>query len=267
MSKREFLTVGELAKEMDVTVRTLQYYDKEGLLKPSARSEGGRRLYTKKDMINLHQILSLKYLGFSLEEIKDKIFSLDDPKEVANILENQAKIINNQIETLKAALAATEALHKEVLQIEKVDFSKFADIISLLKQDNRDYWVLKHFDDKLTNHIRERFSDNPDSGIKLYQRYSKVLDQAVELKKNDELPTSDKSIAVAKEWWDMIIEFTGGDLSILPELMKFNDTKDGWDNEMGEKQKYVDEFMEQALSTYFKSQNISIPEMEGQNEK
>ena len=58
-----FMTVGEIAKKMGVTVRTLQYYDKEGLLSPSAESEGGRRLYTDRDLIMLHQILSLKSLG------------------------------------------------------------------------------------------------------------------------------------------------------------------------------------------------------------
>ena len=49
-----FMTVGELAKKMGVTIRTLQYYDKEGLLSPSAESEGGRRLYTDKDLVLLH---------------------------------------------------------------------------------------------------------------------------------------------------------------------------------------------------------------------
>ncbi|SHI07304.1 hypothetical protein SAMN02745196_02683 [Clostridium collagenovorans DSM 3089] len=50
-------------------------------------------LNTKKDMVKLHQILSLKYLGFTLEYIKDKIFSLDSTEEVAKILENQSMII------------------------------------------------------------------------------------------------------------------------------------------------------------------------------
>ena len=54
-----YMTVGEVAKKMDVTVRTLQHYDKEGLLSPSAMSDGGRRLYTDKDIVKLHQILSL----------------------------------------------------------------------------------------------------------------------------------------------------------------------------------------------------------------
>ena len=65
-----YMTVGELAKKMDVTVRTLQYYDREGVLSPSAESAGGRRLYTDKDLVRLHQILSLKSLGFSLDDIK-----------------------------------------------------------------------------------------------------------------------------------------------------------------------------------------------------
>ena len=65
-----YMTVGEVAKKMGVTVRTLQYYDKEGLFSPSGKSEGGRRLYTDKDLVRLHQILSLKSLGFSLEDIR-----------------------------------------------------------------------------------------------------------------------------------------------------------------------------------------------------
>ena len=47
---QEYMTVGEVSKKMGVTVRALQYYDREGLFCPSAVSEGGRRLYTDKDI-------------------------------------------------------------------------------------------------------------------------------------------------------------------------------------------------------------------------
>ncbi len=80
----EFMTVSEMAKKMGVTVRTLQYYDKAGLLSPSAESEGGRRLYTDKDLVTLHQIMSLKSLGFSLDDIKQRLISLRTPDAVAN---------------------------------------------------------------------------------------------------------------------------------------------------------------------------------------
>ena len=63
-TSESYMTGGEhLRKKMGTTVRTLQYYDREGLLAPSAESAGGRRLYTYRDMVRLHQILSLKSLG------------------------------------------------------------------------------------------------------------------------------------------------------------------------------------------------------------
>ena len=85
----EYMTVGEVAEKTGTTVRTLQFYDRKGLLCPSAQSKGGRRLYTYKDMVRLHQILSLKSLGFSLNEIKNHLSSLDTPDEVAAFFQNR----------------------------------------------------------------------------------------------------------------------------------------------------------------------------------
>lgn len=62
--------VGELAKLVGITIRTLRYYDQIGLFSPSGYSSSGYRLYTEKDISRLQQILSLKELGLSLEQIK-----------------------------------------------------------------------------------------------------------------------------------------------------------------------------------------------------
>ena len=111
-----YMTVGQMAKKMDVTVRTLQHYDREGLLSPSAVSDGGRRLYTDKDIIKLHQILSLKHLGFSLDDIKDRLVSLDTPQEVADALAEQAQAVQRKMESL------SRSLREEVLQMQTVNF-------------------------------------------------------------------------------------------------------------------------------------------------
>ncbi|MDB7039996.1 MerR family transcriptional regulator [Erysipelatoclostridium ramosum] len=137
----DYLTIGELAQKMDVTVRTLQYYGREGLLKPAAISKGGRRLYSTKDIVKLHQILSFKYLGFSLVEIKTKLFNLDTPQEVAAILNQQKSVIQEQIANLSEALEATIALSREVQEMNTVDFKKYAEIIELLRLGNKEYWV------------------------------------------------------------------------------------------------------------------------------
>lgn len=111
-----YMTVGQMAKKMDVTVRTLQHYDREGLLSPSAVSDGGRRLYTDKDIIKLHQILSLKHLGFSLDDIKNRLVSLDTPQEVADALAEQAQAVQRKMESL------SRSLREEVLQMQTVNF-------------------------------------------------------------------------------------------------------------------------------------------------
>lgn len=101
-----FMTDGQLAKKIGITIRTLQYYDKEGLAFPSVESEGGRRLYTDKDLVKLHQILSLKSLGFSLKDIKGRLISLKTPDDVAKALTEQADVLRKKIEQLKDSLVA-----------------------------------------------------------------------------------------------------------------------------------------------------------------
>lgn len=69
-------------------------------------------------------------------------------------------------------------------------------------------------------------------------------------------------MAFAKRWWDMVMDFTGGDMKLLPKLMEFNGDKSGWNEEIAEKQQYIDDYMGQALMHYFSQSNISVPEME-----
>src|SRR5690606_14533227 len=63
-------TIGKLSKNTGVTVRTLDYYDEIGLVKPSSKTSGGHRLYDEDDVMRLERVLALKYMGFSLEQLK-----------------------------------------------------------------------------------------------------------------------------------------------------------------------------------------------------
>jgi MerR family transcriptional regulator, thiopeptide resistance regulator len=65
------LQVGELARRTGLTVRTLHHYDEIGLLKPSLHTDAGYRLYMPADIARLQQVLSLRQLGFSLDQIRD----------------------------------------------------------------------------------------------------------------------------------------------------------------------------------------------------
>jgi len=58
------------------------------------------------------------------------------------------------------------------------------------------------------------------------------------------------------------MEFTGGDMSMLPNLIKFNEIKEDWSREFLKKQQAADEFVGKALEIYFQNQGIEIPKME-----
>ena len=243
-----FMTVGEVAKKMGITVRTLQYYDKEGLLAPSAESEGGRRLYTDKDLITLHQIMSLKSLGFSLDDIKQRLTSLETPADVANALTEQTNDIRKKIEQLTESLTAIEQLKAEVLQMQTVNFKKYADIIVNLQMKNEFYYLIKRFDDDTLDHIRSRF--DKESGLNFMDRFNHVSDEIVQLKKDNVPPESGKCQRVIKKYWDLIMEFTNGDMSMLPKLVEIGNI-DIAENAWEEKQKIVNEYLEPALQIYF----------------
>lgn len=84
----KYYTAGELAKISGVSSRTIRFYDEKGILKPSSYSEGDYRLYDKDAVIVLQQILMLKYVGFSLEEIGE-VIKQDRETSMKDILEKQ----------------------------------------------------------------------------------------------------------------------------------------------------------------------------------
>lgn len=250
MEKKEYMTVGEMAKRMGTTVRTLQYYDREGLLPPSAESGGGRRLYTCKDMVRLHQIQALKSLGFSLSDIKNKLIPLEAPGEVEKLLLRQEQAVREQIGQLTETLGRLQALRKEAAQMRTVDFRKYADIIANLQLHNENYWLIKYFDGDTLDHIRSRF--DRESGAAFMERFRSLNARALKLREQKAAPESASAQALAEEFWGMVMEFTNGNLEMLPELMRFGEILE----EHGGCQKSVNEYLQPALELYFQRTGI-----------
>lgn len=249
-----YMTVGEAAKKMNVTVRTLQHYDRVGLLSPSAMSDGGRRLYTDKDIIKLYQILSLKHLGFSLDDIRDRLIPLETPADVARILSEQASIIREKIASLTESLLKIEALRAEVPEIQSVDFKKYADIIANLEMKNSYYWMIKHFDSETMDDIRTRF--DKESSAAFLQKFFRLQNEAIRLQEERIPAESQRGQQFAKEYWDLIMEFTGGDTALLPKLLQMGQS-DEFNRERTQKQAKANTFIEPALGAYFSNSGIN----------
>lgn len=102
------LKVGELAALANLTVRTLHHYDSIGLLRPSARSDAGYRLYDRDDVARLHRIQALRAFGMSLADIG---LTLDS--EAGSPL----AIVDRQLEALEVRMAQARRLRDQLLRV------------------------------------------------------------------------------------------------------------------------------------------------------
>lgn len=72
------MQIGEAADRVGLSIRTIRHYEEAGLIVPSARSDGGFRLYTEPDLDRLRVVKRMKPLGFTLDEMRDLLEILDD---------------------------------------------------------------------------------------------------------------------------------------------------------------------------------------------
>ncbi|MEI4270969.1 MerR family transcriptional regulator [Klenkia sp. LSe6-5] len=102
------LQIGEVAERIGLSLRTIRYYEEVGLAVPSARSEGGFRLYTEDDVERLRVIMQMKPLGFSLEEMRELLQTLDDGGPADRLAHYRAAAAD-RVEALRAQLATAQA--------------------------------------------------------------------------------------------------------------------------------------------------------------
>ena len=109
MSTAGRMQIGEVAEQIGLSLRTIRYYEEVDLAVPSARSEGGFRLYVAADVERLRVIMQMKPLGFSLEEMRELIDLLDagaaaDPARLAAFREQATE----RVSTLRRQLRTAE---------------------------------------------------------------------------------------------------------------------------------------------------------------
>ena len=131
MKPAGYYTSGQFAKMAHISVRTVRFYDKQDILKPSDVSPAGSRFYTDQDFARLQQILLLKYLGFSLEDIKEMTIDDTDYRFTLNSLSLQQKLVRDRIEQLKLVETAIEDTTREIRKNHSVNWSHMLDLIHL----------------------------------------------------------------------------------------------------------------------------------------
>lgn len=138
MKKLEgYYSSGEFANKGHITKKTIRYYDEHNILKPSFVNENGARFYTDKDFARLQQILFLKYLGFSLDDIKEMTMRSADQSFLSESLHMQLGLMEERLEQMQLMKQALQEASEAVDQGAAVDWSQMLQVVNLNEMEQK----------------------------------------------------------------------------------------------------------------------------------
>ena len=217
----------EFAQIAGVTVRTLHHYDRIGLLKPGGYTGAGYRLYRKRDLVRLQQIVTLKFIGFSLSQIKTLLDS--SSFDLAAALNQQREIIAEKRHQLDLAIKAIEKAQTLLSTDDEPDWDAFKRIIEVINMQNNMDWTKKYYSEDAQKKIAEHAQSIPQNVIEKAQQDWMTLIREVESAVAEKVDVrSERAAGLARRWRELIRGFTGGDREIQAGLNKMYADQQNW---------------------------------------
>ena len=209
----EAVQIGELARRTGLTVRTLHHYDEIGLLRPSQHSGAGYRLYTARDIGRLQQIVSLRQLGLSLEEIRD---CLDRPEfSPLEVIDLHLARLRDQIESHQRLCRRFESIATRLRAAGEVSVDEFLHAI----EDT--IMVETYFTSEQLSRIQERRIEIGEQVLKQEQaEWAAVIAEARAAMDRGTDPADPQVQALAVRWQRLVEFTTGGDPQMAQAIKK-----------------------------------------------
>ena len=214
----EALKVGELARRTGLTVRTLHHYDEIGLLKPSLHTEAGHRLYTADDVARLQRVISLRQLGFPLEEVRDCLKRPDfAPLEVLGL---HLARLREQIELQRKLCERLEAIAARLRTAGEVSAEEFLRTIEVMTMTEKLYTPEQL--ETMRKRREEAAAAGEDIAKKGQADWAALLaEYTAEMKKGTD-PADPKLRALENRRQALVNAFTGGDAGIEQSLKRLD---------------------------------------------
>ncbi len=145
MTGKEQFTIGEFSAKTGISVRTLHYYDEIGLLKPEKYAISGHRIYKIQDIITLQKIISLKFLGYSLEKAASLLDESSFTVSLNETLQLHLQALEEEKEKLELSIKAIKRIAALLKQEDEVDSSLLFTLIQAIQIENRQKeWMEKN---------------------------------------------------------------------------------------------------------------------------
>ena len=204
MTDQNYLTIGELARRVGVTVRTIQYYDQQGLLSPSAKGPQNQRLYTDDNVKDLYRILTLKYLGLSLAQIKSDAALYREPAALQELADEQMDAIEEQFQSLFKRMTTLRSLHDESLDDASVNWEAMADTIERCQGESQFFWRLTCIRDDAP--ASEEAAENQVARGESVSKWHELIADTIRLMPAGEPVDSERNRELAKRYLELDME-------------------------------------------------------------
>lgn len=209
--------VGELAARTGLTVRALHHYDAIGLLRPSGRVGSGHRLYTAADVARLQQILSLKALGFGLDEVREQLAG-QDPRQV----------VRRHLDAVRAKAAEYARLAERLAVLaDALDRAEAVTADDFLNAIVEMTMIEKYYTPEQLGQLMARAGTvGPERIEEVQNEWPRLMADVQAAIDAGMRPTDPQAQAFARRWFGLVAEFTGGDPGIFRSLKKMYQTED-----------------------------------------
>ena len=207
----DLFKIGDLASRTGVSIRTLHHYDKIRLLSPAHRSQSGHRLYGRRDVLRLQQIVLLKQIGLSLDEVREV---LDRPQT------DVRRVIGSHIARLKEQVARQQDLCRRLEAIAARPES--ASVEEIIKSIEVMTMFEKYYTKEQLEQLKKRAEELGEDRIRAAEaEWPKLIAEVrAELQRGTD-PKDPRVQALAKRWNELVLGFTGGDPGITQSLKNF----------------------------------------------
>jgi DNA-binding transcriptional MerR regulator len=214
----------EFAELTGVTVRALHHYDRVGLLKPTGRSAAGYRLYGANDFARLQQVLTLKFIGLPLRQIKEVLGR--EELDLAGVLRLQREVLESRRAELDAALRAVREAETVLSDGGEPAWDEFKKIVEVISMQHDTEWMKRYYTEEQLADLARR--GTPEVLERGQREWQKLIAEVEEAEREGLDPASERAQSLAARWEGLINEFTGGDPGILENLKRLYADQSNW---------------------------------------
>jgi MerR family transcriptional regulator, thiopeptide resistance regulator len=204
-------TTGELAKQRNISVRTLRYYDQINLLTPSDKDDNGKRYYSEEDLFTLEKIIILKSLSLPLEDIRLILNKLS----YKQILISHFNHLQEQLSEIENSISNTSSLINMMDLEESLSWEHVSKLVQR-SQESSKKWIDYFEDDDQT--ILQKSIPNMGSNDETTHQYISLIKQMESCIKHNVKPESKEGIHIGSKLLELSKETFQDDQELIEKF-------------------------------------------------